>query len=148
MDSTNSSNIDIRWQQRFDNFSNAYLLLKEICETDISQLDEKSQQVWKEATIQRFEYTLDLAWKVLKDKMEYDGINLSNVSPKFVIRTAFNANYINTYDVGDWMAMIDDRNDTSHDYERNKFEAIFIKVKSIYLPLFTSFYDQHLPPKC
>lgn len=25
------------------------------------------------------------------------------------IRTAFNANYINTDDVGDWMAMIDDR---------------------------------------
>ncbi len=66
MDSnTVSSNIDIRWQQRFDNFSNAYSLLKEICETDISQLDEKSQQVWKEATIQRFEYTLDLAWIIL-----------------------------------------------------------------------------------
>lgn len=39
MDNTNSSTIDIRWQQRFDNFSNAYLLLKEICETEISQLD-------------------------------------------------------------------------------------------------------------
>ena len=122
MDSnTVSSNIDIRWQQRFDNFSNAYSLLKEICETDISQLDEKSQQVWKEATIQRFEYTLDLAWKVLKDKMEYDSINLSNVSPKSFIRTAFNANYINTDDVGDWMAMIDDRNDTSYDYDKKKW---------------------------
>jgi hypothetical protein len=28
----------------------------------------------KEGIIQRFEFTLELAWKTLKDKMEYDGL--------------------------------------------------------------------------
>ena len=65
-----NTDLDIRWKQRFDNFQKAYLLLKDICETDISSFDEKTQQIYKEATIQRFEYTVDLAWKVLKDKME------------------------------------------------------------------------------
>lgn len=94
---------------------------------------------WK----QRFEYTVDLAWKVLKDKMEYDGINLSNISPKYVIKTAFNANYINTEEVGCWLEMIDARNDTAHDYDHKKFENIYDRIISVYFQLFSNFYNQY-----
>lgn len=63
---------DIRWKQRFANFNRAFLLLREAMENDMATLS----QLEKEGIIQRFEYTFELAWKVLKDKMENDGIVL------------------------------------------------------------------------
>jgi nucleotidyltransferase substrate binding protein (TIGR01987 family) len=67
---------DIRWKQRFSNFNRAFLLLREAMENDMSSLS----QLEKEGIIQRFEYTFELAWKVLKDKMENEGILLTKVS--------------------------------------------------------------------
>jgi nucleotidyltransferase substrate binding protein (TIGR01987 family) len=116
--------LDIRWKQRFDNFQKAYLLLKE-------------------ATIQRFEFAVELAWKLLKDKMEYDGVILTYKTPKPVIHAAFNANYINTNEASYLLEMIDARNDTSHDYDHTKSENIYANVKSTYLKVFNNLYNQY-----
>ena len=56
--------LDIRWQQRFENFQKASLLLKEALSNDINKLS----LLEKEGVIQRVEYTFELAWKVLKNK--------------------------------------------------------------------------------
>jgi len=61
-------NQDIRWEQRFQNFTRAITLLKEIETLEI----DKISFLEKEGIIQRFEFTLELAWKTLKDKMEFD----------------------------------------------------------------------------
>ena len=73
-----NENQDTRWKQRFSNFSRALSLLREAMEEDVFSL----KQLEKEGIIQRFEYTFELAWKVLKDKMEFDGIVLDQISPK------------------------------------------------------------------
>ncbi|TLU57978.1 MAG: nucleotidyltransferase, partial [Chlorobium sp.] len=67
---------DIRWKQRLQNFSRAVNLLREVPELDLHTLSFLE----KEGIIQRFEYTLELAWKTLKDKMENDGIILDKIS--------------------------------------------------------------------
>ncbi len=85
---------DIHWQQRFNNFKRAFLLLREAMENDLDSMS----QLEKEGIIQRFEYTFELAWNVLKDKMEYDGINLDKISPKTVVRQAYAAKYIKDAD--------------------------------------------------
>jgi len=82
-----NENQDTRWKQRFSNFSRALSLLREAMEEDLFSL----KQLEKEGIIQRFEYTFELAWKVLKDKMEFDGIVLDQISPKTVVRQAFAA---------------------------------------------------------
>lgn len=60
-------NEDTRWKQRFLNFQRAFSLLREVIEQneDICTLEA----IVKEGIIQRFEYTFELAWKTLKDKM-------------------------------------------------------------------------------
>jgi nucleotidyltransferase substrate binding protein (TIGR01987 family) len=121
------SDQDIRWKQRFANFQRA-LLLRDAMERDPAQLS----QLEKEGIIQRFEYTFELAWKVLKDRLENDGIEIDKISPKGVVRQAFNTKYINDADV--WLQMIGDRNLMSHTYDFAKFEAIIQAIRQRYLP--------------
>lgn len=128
------NDLDIRWQQRFLNFQRAFLLLREAMEKDYAQLS----QLEKEGIIQRFEYTFELAWKVLKDKLEHDGIVLDKISPKAVIRQAFNAKYIVQPEV--WLKMIGDRNLMSHTYDFAKFEAIIQAIRERYLSLLEEWY--------
>lgn len=62
---------DIRWKQRFQNFKKAFLRLQEIVESKDNLSEFES--IVQEGIIQRFEYTFELAWKTLKDRMEFDG---------------------------------------------------------------------------
>jgi nucleotidyltransferase substrate binding protein (TIGR01987 family) len=129
-----NENQDIRWKQRFANFTRAFLLLREAMDSDRSALS----QLEKEGIIQRFEYTFELAWKVLKDKIEYDGIVLDQISPKAVVRQAYAAKYINDPDT--WLKMIGDRNLMSHTYDFVKFEAVIQSIADHYLPMLEEWY--------
>ena len=129
-----NENQDTRWKQRFSNFSRALSLLREAMEEDLFSL----KQLEKEGIIQRFEYTFELAWKVLKDKMEFDGIVLDQISPKAVVRQAFAAKYINDPDT--WLKMIGDRNLMSHTYDFVKFEAVIQSIADAYLPMLDEWY--------
>lgn len=131
-------NQDIRWKQRFANFQRAFLLLREAMESDIANL----KPLEKEGIIQRFEYTFELAWKVLKDKMENDGIVLDKVSPKAIIKQAYQAKYINNAEC--WLRMIGDRNLMSHTYDFVKFEAVIQSIANDYLPMLDDWYIQLL----
>jgi nucleotidyltransferase substrate binding protein (TIGR01987 family) len=95
-------------------------------------------QLEKEGIIQRFKYTFELAWKVLKDKMENDGIELDKISPKAVVRQAFAAKYIKDAEL--WLKMIGDRNLKSHTYDFSKFEIIIQSIRASYLPLLNDWY--------
>lgn len=56
---------DVRWQQRFQNFEKAFLSLKVAVNTpDLNELE-------KNGLVQRFEFTIEMAWKTLKDYLEY-----------------------------------------------------------------------------
>ena len=74
-----------RWQYRFDHFKRAYFLLQE-------SMDQKKErglnQLEKEGVIQRFEYCIELAWKTLKDYLEYQHVQLEQITPRFVIKEA------------------------------------------------------------
>ncbi len=125
---------DIRWKQRFNNFQRAFLLLREAMENDMGHLSPLE----KEGIIHRFEYTFELAWKVLKDRMEYDGIVLDKISPKAVVRQAFSAKYIQDADI--WLKMIGDRNLLSHTYDFATFEAVLKRIGDSYLPMLDDWY--------
>ena len=120
---------DIRWIQRLDNFQKAVSLLLEVQSMDLNELS----QLEKEGVIQRFEYTLELGWKTLKDKMESDGLILDRISPKVVVKEAFQAKYIDQIEV--WLEMINDRNLLSHSYDLETFESVIPEIQAVYAPL-------------
>ena len=125
---------DLRWKQRFKNFEKAVLLLDSALENDFNQLNQLEQ----EGVIQRFEYTFELAWKVLKDKMEYEGLLLDRISPKVVIKQAYTSKYIDNIET--WIEMINDRHLMSHTYDSLKFQDILKTIASLYLPLLRNWY--------
>ena len=100
-----------RWVYRFDNYKRAFLLLRQAIET---MQTRELTQLEKEGVIQRFEYTWELAWKVLKDYLENAGVNLPTITPASVIRAAFAAKIIDNGDI--WMRALDARNTMAHTY--------------------------------
>ncbi len=124
-------NEDIRWIQRYNNFSKAFSLLQEIIEAneDITVLEA----IVKEGIVQRFEYTFELAWKTLKDKMIEDGLLIDKISPKYIFKLAFQSKYIEDVDL--WIAMTNDRNLMSHTYDFSTFDSVLVKLQSEYYPL-------------
>lgn len=104
---------DIRWEQRAVSFDKAFDRLREAIE--MPELNELERN----GLIQRFEFTIDLGWKVLKDYLEFKGFAFKP-SPKDTIRLAHESGYIS--DAQPLIDGLDIRNILSHDYDGVKFK--------------------------
>lgn len=93
-------------------------------------------EIIKEGLIQRFEYTHELAWNVMKDYAEYQGNNNVGGS-RDATREALQLKIIE--DGEQWMDMIMSRNKTTHTYNEATAEEIYNKIIEVYFPLFLSF---------
>ena len=131
------SNADeIRWQQRFDNFQKAFLLLKEALEE--KPIDEYSK-LEQEGIIQRFEYTFELAWKTIKDKLFYEGYD--EKTPRAVIRRAFEVEFITEEDTEIWLDSLDKRNILSHTYNEDAAREALEAIRDNYYPVIEQVYQ-------
>ena len=128
---------DIRWQQRFANFKKALKKLAEgieLFDNDFSATAGLSDIV-SEGLIQRFEFTHELAWNVMKDYAVYQGVTEIRGS-RDAIRYALKENLI---DDSRWMETINARNLTSHDYNQDTANQMAENIKNIYFKLFCDF---------
>jgi nucleotidyltransferase substrate binding protein (TIGR01987 family) len=128
-----------RYVYRFENFKRAFLLLREAIELGLAR---ETTQLEKEGTIQRFEYTWELAWKTMKDYLEHTGIILETVTPSSTIKAAFAANIIQNGDI--WMQALDARNLMSHVYEFKSFNQVIADISAKYLNVLDDFYQDML----
>ena len=123
---------DIRWQQRFSNYKKALLQLQNAVELNgqraLSNLE-------KQGVIQAFEFTHELAWKMLKDYLEDQG-NQNVKGSKDATREAFKVALI--ADGEQWMAMIQSRNISSHTYNQDTAERLVDAIVEQYFPLFVA----------
>lgn len=126
---------DIRWKQRFDNFCRAYINLNEAVELSKTRTLSKLEE---QGLIQSFEYTHELAWKVLKDYLEEQGFT-DIIGSKNATRVAFKEGLIQQGEV--WMAMIEARNQTSHSYNLEIAAIVSEKVRNVYYPVFSDFIE-------
>lgn len=121
---------DIRWIQRFNNYKKALDQLQEAIE--LMQRRELSK-LEKQGTIQAFEYTHELAWKMLKDFLENRG-NLNIYGSRDATREAFKMGLIENGEV--WMQMIISRNLTSHAYDEKIADEVIALIKDMYFEEF------------
>lgn len=127
---------EVRWHYRFRNFSRAFSLLREALEEEAGTLN----QLEREGVIQRFEYTFELAWNLLKDRLEHDGVSLPTVTPRQVIRQAFQAQLIQDGDT--WVDMLTDRNRMSHTYDLATFDIVIDRIQRRYLTILGALYER------
>ena len=126
-------NQDIRWKQRFENFSNAFRQLKLARnlkkERDFTELE-------LQGVIQAFEITQELSWKVLKDFLEEQGVS-DLFGSKNVVREAFNVGLISNGEI--WLDMIKTRNLTSHIYDESEILKLLDVILESYIDVFLQF---------
>jgi nucleotidyltransferase substrate binding protein (TIGR01987 family) len=139
---------DIRWQQRFNNFNKAFKKLSDAVnyvrdvvkdeseEVKLSDLENIVDDIVKEGLIQRFEYTHELAWNVMRDYAIYQG-NPDVSGSRDSTREALQLQLITNGEV--WMEMIKSRKMTSHTYNEETANDIFIKIIKDYYPAFFQF---------
>lgn len=121
---------DVRWVQRFNNYSKALAQLGAAVELSrqrpLSRLEEQG-------LIQAFEFTHELAWNTLKDFLESRGVQ-NLYGSKDVTRQAFQVGLIDDGQV--WMDMITSRNLTSHTYDEATAAHIASAVRNTYFAQF------------
>ena len=93
-------------------------------------------QLIKEGIIQRFEYTHELAWNVMKDYAFFQG-NSTVGGSRDATKEAFQLQLITNAET--WMDMIQSRNKTTHTYNEDIAIEIYNKIINEYLPLLISF---------
>lgn len=127
---------DIRWRQRLDNYRKAFNKLCIAAEklNTLTTHDEDIIELMREGLIQRFEYTHELAWNLMKDYEAYQGYTDIRGS-RDAIRKAL---AIGLIDDPTWMSTIADRNLTSHNYDESTATEVQSTILTDYLPLFKS----------
>lgn len=87
--------------------------------------------MYLDATIQRFEFCFELAWKLMKAVLEYEGIEAN--SPRSSIREGWKQGLIS--DAVAWLDMMEKRNLSSHTYDENVARDIYHEVRERYADL-------------
>ena len=96
--------------------------------------DADTDDMYLDATIQRFEFCFELAWKLMKVVLEYEGSEVN--SPRSTIREAWKQGLI--ADAEAWLDMMEKRNLSAHTYDEHSAWGIYRVVKERYIALLTA----------
>jgi len=124
---------EVRWHQRLQSFRKAFVSLSEGARL------ASERELWpleKQGLIHAFEFTHELAWNVLKDYLESQGIQ-GVVGSKGATRESFKNGLITDGEV--WMDMIKSRNQTSHTYNEKTANEITEAILTRYCAQFSQF---------
>jgi nucleotidyltransferase substrate binding protein (TIGR01987 family) len=121
---------DIRWKQRFENFQRA---LKQLSLAMDLKAQRPLSDLEQQGLIQGFEFTHELAWNVLKDYLEMEGIQ-GLIGSRSTAREAFKRGLV--MDGEAWMDMIEKRNLSSHTYNQTVALTIVESIAERYYPAF------------
>lgn len=115
--------------RKFDNYKKALGQLK----LSKSEYEKNNNEFVRDSVIQRYEFTIELAWKAVREYLldqRYTDIN----SPKKVMQAAYAMNLIENDDL--WLVMLDDRNKTAHLYDEDISISICNDIISKYIQEF------------
>ena len=108
--------------QSFENLKKALNRLEEALHED----QENSLIV--DGTIQRFEFTIEIYWKMLKRLLLSEGIEAK--TPRETLKEAYQVGWLQ--DEQAWLQMLKDRNETSHAYDEEMARRILQNIIGYY----------------
>lgn len=131
---------DIRWKQRFDNYTKA---LNEFSAEVALHKSRELSRLEEKGLIQSFELVHELAWNVLKDYLEEVAGTTGLLGSKDSTREAFKRGLIDDGEI--WMDMIKSRNLTSHVYDETTARKIADDICGHFQPCFVVMHRRFLP---
>ena len=125
-----------KWLERLSIFKNAIARMAEVIELSKQRT---LNQFERDSLIKRFEFTYEMAWKLM---MSYEKENGATelVGSRDVVRTAYRMSLIDNGEA--WLGMIDDRNKTSHLYDEEMAADVIDEIIDTYYPLFMELQDK------
>lgn len=123
-----------RWEQRLDSYHKALARLAEIVGASKKRALNEFE---RDGLVQRFEFTHELSWKLMKAYAEYQGFDGIGGS-RDATRKAFEMSLIS--DGQSWMDMIKSRNETSHNYDGSMADDVVDSIINRFYPLLADFY--------
>ena len=113
-----------RFEERKKDLINATNRLK-------GALNEEESDLIIDGVLHRYEFTFELAWKTLKDYLEYLGVTINTGSPREVIKESFAHDLIS--DGETWIKMMLARNSLSHLYDEETSRKVYNEIKEKYI---------------
>ena len=92
--------------------------------------DDTIKEYIEDACVKRFEYTVETAWKIMKKylKLEY-GKTDKELTMNNIFRLMEGYGFVKSWET--WRNYYDRRNDTSHEYNKNKAKEILNIVEAL-----------------
>ncbi len=108
----------------------------------LAALEDAARQAKSEleidGTIQRFEFSFELFWKLLKVYLEGQGLIVR--TPRDSFKEAFRLGIVD--DEAICLRMLDDRNLTVHLYDEQTSREVFVRIKNDYVKLLQGSLDK------
>ena len=118
-----------KYQTKLNNYTKALSRLHEA----LVEAQNNDNLIIRDGVIQRFEFTSELAWKVLREYLLSQEVSDIN-TPKNVMKEAYN-NMLITNAEG-WMQILKDRNSSSHIYDEEDSAEIYQRIATEHIVLF------------
>jgi nucleotidyltransferase substrate binding protein (TIGR01987 family) len=118
-------------EQTQNDFTNALRALEEAVLEATSDLEI-------DGAIQRFEFTYELFWKLLRAYLQQQGIIVN--TPKECFKEAYKLGILQDEETA--LKIVDDRNLTTHLYDQVTSREVFGRIKSVYVKLYTEALDR------
>ncbi|MFI3167579.1 MAG: HI0074 family nucleotidyltransferase substrate-binding subunit [Bacillota bacterium] len=120
-------------ENKLENFINA---VKRLNEARTAFGGEPDNTLYRDALIQRFEFTLELAWKTIREELIEAFFSEKELnSPRNVISKAYQENYIDDEKI--WLDMLKERNNIAHIYSEEDAIAVADKIKTKFCKVLT-----------
>ena len=115
--------------KKFDNYKSNLAILSQAHNEDLEN------EFIISGIIDKFFIQFELAWKVLKELLRYEGNSIANTgSPREIIKASYAV-----YEFIDeklWLSMLKERNDMTHIYDGNEAKELVKKIIDEYIPAF------------
>ena len=115
--------------KKFDNFKSNLAVLSKAYDEDLEN------EFIISGIIDKFFIQFELAWKVLKELLRYEGNSVAGTgSPREIIKAAY-AVY-EFIEEETWLSMLKERNNMTHIYDGNEAKELVKKIIDKYIPTF------------